>query len=167
MLEIDLSGVSDSALTGSGEVPKSERGPGDDPIPPTYVPARNTFLLALALSWAESIGARDLFIGVSAVDYSGYPDCRPEFIGAFERLANLGTRAAAEGDRPYRVHAPLLDLTKAETVRAGVELGVDFGLTWSCYDPRPDGGPCLECDACRLRARGFDGAGIDDPVRGR
>lgn len=166
VVEIDLSGVSVSALTGAGEVPKSARGPDDDAIPPTYVPARNTFLLALALSWAESIGARDLFIGVSAVDYSGYPDCRPEFIAAFEKLANLGTRAADEDVRRYRIHAPLMRMTKAETVRAGIKLGIDFGLTWSCYDPKPDGAPCLRCDACRLRGRGFDGAGVEDPVRG-
>jgi 7-cyano-7-deazaguanine synthase len=123
-------------------------------------------LLSLALSFAESIDARDLFIGVSAVDYSGYPDCRPAFIAAFEELANLGTRAVDDPARRFRIHAPLLGLTKAETVRIGLDLGLDFGLTWSCYDPRPDGAPCRECEACRLRRRGFDGAGIDDPLRG-
>jgi len=165
VLELELSPLAASALTGVGEVPKAERSPGADPIPPTYVPARNTVLLALALSWAESIGARDLFIGVSAVDYSGYPDCRPEFIAAFEETANLGTRAAGDRGRRFRIHAPLLGMSKAETVRAGVDLGLDFGLTWSCYDPGPGGEPCLECDACRLRRRGFEGAGIVDPVR--
>ncbi|MBW2278100.1 MAG: 7-cyano-7-deazaguanine synthase QueC [Deltaproteobacteria bacterium] len=167
VLEVDLTAVAISALTGTGVIPKSERQPGDDPIPPTYVPARNTLLLSMALSWAESIGARDLFIGVSAVDYSGYPDCRPEFIAAFEEVANRGTRAHNDPERPYRVHAPLLELTKEQTVRTGLDLGLDFGLTWSCYDPGPDGAPCLECDACRLRRKGFDGAGVDDPVRGR
>ena len=166
VVAVDLSDVAASALTGLGDVPKLERGPEDDPIPPTYVPARNMLLLSLALSWAESIGARDLFIGVSAVDYSGYPDCRPGFITAFEKLAKLGTRAADEDEKRYRVHAPLLELTKAETVRAGIELGLDFGLTWSCYDPGPDHEPCLECDACRLRRRGFEGARVEDPIGG-
>lgn len=167
VLQVDLSAIASSALLGAGEVPKGKREPGAHPIPPTYVPARNTVLLSLALAWAESIGARDLFIGVSAVDYSGYPDCRPEFVSAFEELANRGTRVAEDGGPRFRVHAPLLGLTKEQTVRAGIELGVDFALTWSCYDPGPDGSPCLECEACRLRARGFERAGIADPAQGR
>lgn len=167
VLQVDLSAIASSALLGAGEVPKGEREPGAHPIPPTYVPARNTVLLSLALAWAESIGARDLFIGVSAVDYSGYPDCRTQFITAFEELANRGTRVAQDGGERYRVRAPLMSLTKDQTVRAGVELGVDFAMTWSCYDPRSDGAPCLECEACRLRGRGFDRAGIADPARGR
>lgn len=164
VLHVDLSGIAVSVLTGPGQIPKSVRGPKDDPIPPTYVPARNTVLLSLALAWAESLGARDLFIGVSAVDFSGYPDCRPQFIEAFEAVANKGTRAAGDVGPGYRVHAPLLTLTKGETVQIGLELGVDFGLTWSCYDPGSDGLPCRLCEACGLRAKGFAGAGLDDPL---
>jgi 7-cyano-7-deazaguanine synthase len=136
-------------------------GPG---IPVTYVPARNTVLLALALSLAETLGARDLFVGVNAVDFSGYPDCRPEFLRAFERLAAVATRAGVEGE-PFRVHAPLLELSKADIVRRALRLGVDLSRTVSCYDPAPDGTPCDACDACALRARGFAEAGIPDPAR--
>jgi 7-cyano-7-deazaguanine synthase len=153
-----------SALTGGGEVPKgrdeAEIGQG---IPTTYVPARNTVLLSLALSWAEALGARDIFLGVNAVDYSGYPDCRPEYIDAFERLAQLATKAGVEGAR-FRVHAPLLRLTKAEIITLGLSLGVDYSLTHSCYDPGEAGRPCGHCDSCVLRARGFAEAGLADPV---
>jgi 7-cyano-7-deazaguanine synthase len=166
VLRLDLTGIAVSALTGQGEVRMGPAPPGADPIPATYVPARNTVLLALAVAWAESLGAMDLFIGVSCVDYSGYPDCRPAFIAAFEEVANLGTRAANGGGPRRRIHAPLLGLTKEETVRAGLKLGVDFALTWSCYVPTSEGVPCGACDACRLRAKGFDGAGVVDPVRG-
>jgi 7-cyano-7-deazaguanine synthase len=165
VLDVDLAAIGGSSLTGPSEVPKDSRPAGSDTIPTTYVPARNTVLLSLALAWAEVIGAREIFIGVSAVDFSGYPDCRPGFIAAFEELANQGTRAAVEAGARYRVHAPLLSMTKEDTVRAGVELGVDFALTWSCYDPLPDGAPCERCDACRLREKGFVGSGVADPVR--
>jgi 7-cyano-7-deazaguanine synthase len=132
-------------------------------IPSTYVPARNTIFLSLALGWAEVLGAHDLVIGVNALDYSGYPDCRPEFIAAFERLANVATRAGVEGAR-FRVHTPLLRLSKADIIRRGLELGADYSLTHSCYDPVPDGGPCGRCDSCVLRARGFREAGALDPL---
>lgn len=132
----------------------------------TYVPARNTVFLSIALAWAESLGVRDLFIGVSAVDYSGYPDCRPEYIEQFERLANLGTKAADGGEK-FSVHAPLAKMTKAQTVELGSALGVDFGATWSCYNPTTETTPCRKCEACLLRGRGFEGAGHVDPlVRG-
>jgi 7-cyano-7-deazaguanine synthase len=166
VLDLDLTAVGGSSLTADIPVPKAPRGPGADPIPPTYVPARNTIFLSLALAWAETLGARDLFIGISAVDSAGYPDCRREFVRAFEEVANAGTRAVSGGPR-YRIHAPLVDLDKAGTVRLGLELGVDFSLTRSCYDPGPDGTPCGECDSCRLRARGFAAAGARDPVAGR
>ena len=165
VLDVDLRSIGGSALTDDIAVPKGERTPGAEAIPPTYVPARNTILLSLALAFAESIGARDLFLGVSSVDYSGYPDCRPEFVEAFERLANRGTRAA-DGGRPYRVHAPLSRLSKAETVRLGLDLGVDLSVTRSCYDPLDGGRPCGGCEACRLRARGFADAGVADPALG-
>ena len=132
-------------------------------IPATYVPARNTVLLSLALAWAEVLGAGRIVIGVNALDYSGYPDCRPEYIAAFERLAGLATRSGVEGHR-LRVWAPLQHLTKADIIRLGVELGLDFGLTHSCYDPLPDGRPCGRCDSCRIRAKGFAEAGMDDPA---
>ena len=135
----------------------------EEGIPPTYVPARNTVLLSLALAWAEVLGAGDLVIGINALDYSGYPDCRPEYVAAFERLAVLATRAGVEGGR-FRVHAPLLDMTKADIVRRGDALGLDYGLTHSCYDPTPGGAPCRRCDSCRLRARGFAEAGLVDPL---
>ena len=132
-------------------------------IPSTYVPARNTIFLSLSLGWAEVLGAHDIVIGVNALDYSGYPDCRPEFIGAFEQLANLATRAGVEGAR-FRVLTPLITLSKAEIIRRGVELGLDYGLTHSCYDPRADGRPCERCDSCVLRAKGFREAAVADPL---
>jgi len=164
-LPLDLAAFGGSALTGSGDVPK-ERSLDEPGIPTTYVPARNTVFLALALAWAESLGARDLVIGVNAVDYSGYPDCRPAFITAFESLAAVATRAGVEGAR-FRVHTPLIDLSKADIIRRGVALGLDYGLTHSCYDPGADGAPCRRCDSCRLRARGFADAGVRDPQRER
>ncbi len=161
-LAVDLAAFGGSALTGSGEVPK-DRPIEPSVIPSTYVPARNLVLLSLALAWAEAAGARDIFIGVNALDYSGYPDCRPEFVESFERTARLATRAGVEG-APFAVHAPLIRMTKAEIIRLGVELGVDYSLTWSCYDPGPGGAPCGRCDSCRLRARGFAEAGFSDPL---
>jgi 7-cyano-7-deazaguanine synthase len=132
-------------------------------IPSTYVPARNTIFLALALAWAETLGAHDVFIGVNALDYSGYPDCRPEFIGAFEHLARLATRAGVGGEA-FHVHAPLIEMSKADIIRAGIALGLDYGLTHSCYDPGAGGRPCGRCDSCVLRARGFAEAGVEDPT---
>ena len=161
-LEVDLRAIGGSSLTTDDPVPRDRDLDAAD-IPSTYVPARNTIFLSLALGWAEVLGARDLVIGVNALDYSGYPDCRPEFIGAFERLADLATRAGVEGGR-FRVHTPLLTLGKAEIIRRGLELGLDYGLTHSCYDPSPDGRPCGACDSCVLRAKGFRGAGVPDPV---
>ena len=161
-LEVDLRAIGGSSLTTDTAVPRDRDLEGGD-IPSTYVPARNTIFLSLALGWAEVLGARDIVIGVNALDYSGYPDCRPEFIGAFERLANLATRAGVEGGR-FRVHTPLLTLGKADIIRRGVELGLDYGLTHSCYDPAPAGRPCGVCDSCVLRARGFREAGVPDPV---
>ncbi len=160
VLPIDLSAFGGSALTADIAVPKGGVGDG---IPVTYVPARNTIFLSLALGWAEAAGARDLCIGVNALDYSGYPDCRPEFIAAFEGLADLATKAGVEGER-FRVHAPLQMMTKAEIVREGARLGLDMGISWSCYDPTPDGLHCARCDSCRLRAKGFDEAGVADPT---
>ncbi|WP_434029779.1 7-cyano-7-deazaguanine synthase QueC [[Pseudomonas] boreopolis] len=160
VVDVDLRSIGGSALTADIDVPDAG-GPG---IPVTYVPARNTIMLSLALGWAEVLGANDLFCGVNAVDYSGYPDCRPEFVAAFEALANLATKAGVEG-AGLRVHAPLQYLSKAEIVREGVRLGVDFGLTVSCYRADGDGRACGHCDACRLRAAGFADAGIDDPTR--
>jgi 7-cyano-7-deazaguanine synthase len=162
-LDVDVRAVGGSALTGEGEVPKDRALDAEAGIPATYVPARNTVFLSLALAWAEVLGAERLVIGVNAMDYSGYPDCRPEFIAAFEYLASLATKAGVEG-RPLRVWAPLQQLTKAGIIRLGLELGVDYGLTHSCYDPRPDGRPCERCDSCRLRARGFAEAGVPDPL---
>ncbi len=164
-LSVDLSSFGGSALVGDGAVPKDRDLQASD-IPATYVPARNTVFLALALAWAEVIGARDLVIGVNALDYSGYPDCRPAFIEAFERLASLATRAGVEG-AAFRVRAPLLRFSKADIIRRGTALGLDYGLTHSCYDPLPGGDPCERCDSCRLRARGFAEVGIDDPLRPR
>lgn len=160
-LDLDLRTIAASALTGAVAVPK-DRVP-DAGIPPTYVPARNTVLLALALAWAETLGAFDLFIGVNALDYSGYPDCRPAFLTAFEALARVATKAGVEG-ATFRVHAPLLHLTKAGIIRTGLALGLDYGLTHSCYDPLPDGRPCGRCDSCVLRAKGFAEVGIADPL---
>ena len=158
VLPLDLSRFGGSALTANIAVPKE--GVGND-IPVTYVPARNTIFLSLCLGWAEAAGARDLFIGVNALDYSGYPDCRPEFIAAFERMANLGTKAGVEGSK-FTVHTPLIDLTKAGIVGEAARLGLDPGLSWSCYDPTPDLKHCGLCDSCRLRAKGFAEAGIAD-----
>ncbi len=162
-LEVDLRAIGGSSLTSDAAVPRDRDLQATD-IPSTYVPARNTIFLSLALGWAEVVEARDIVIGVNALDYSGYPDCRPEFIGAFERLADLATKAGVEGAR-FRVHAPLLTLGKADIIRRGLELGLDYGLTHSCYDPSPDGRPCGACDSCVLRARGFREAGVADPVR--
>jgi 7-cyano-7-deazaguanine synthase len=159
---VDLSSIGGSALTGAGAVPK-DRTIDPSVIPPTYVPARNTVFLSLALAWAETIGARDIVIGANALDYSGYPDCRPEYLEAFERLAALATRVGVEGAR-FRIHAPLLHLSKADIIRRGLALGLDYGLTHSCYDPAPNGRPCGRCDSCQLRARGFAEAGVRDPI---
>ncbi len=166
VVRIDLSAIGGSALTAPIDVPKGrdEAAMSSGAIPITYVPARNTVFLAVALGWAEVMGATDLVAGMNAVDYSGYPDCRPEFVRAFESLANLATRAGVEGAR-FTVHTPLMDLDKAGIVRLGVSLGVDYGLTHSCYDPAPDGRACGQCDSCRLRARGFREAGVPDPTR--
>ena len=163
VIAMDLRAFGGSALTANIPVPKGrslaqmERG-----VPITYVPARNTIFLSFALAWAEVLGARDIFIGVNALDYSGYPDCRPAFIRAFERTANSATRAGVEGHR-FRIHAPLMRLDKAGIIRAGLRLDLDYGLTTSCYDPRPDGRPCGRCDACLLRAKGFHTLGLRDP----
>ncbi len=164
VVRVDLAAIGGSALTDEIPVPK-DREPGTGGVPVTYVPARNTVLLALLLGLAEVVGARDLFIGANAVDYSGYPDCRPEFLRAFEGLARLATRAGTEEGARFHVRAPLLHLTKAGIVRLGTALGVDWSLTWSCYDPSPEGLACGRCDSCRLRLRGFAGAGIEDPLR--
>jgi 7-cyano-7-deazaguanine synthase len=162
-LRVDLSAFGGSALLGEGDIPK-DRAVEDEPsIPATYVPARNTVFLSLALGWAEVIGAEAIVIGVNALDYSGYPDCRPEYLAAFERLAALATKAGVEG-RPFRLFAPLVDLSKANIIKRGVALGLNYGLTHSCYDPLPDGRPCSRCDSCRLRAKGFAEAGVQDPV---
>jgi 7-cyano-7-deazaguanine synthase len=165
LVRLDLRAIGGSSLTDEITVPKgrssAEMASG---IPPTYVPARNTVFLALALGLAEAIGARDIFIGVNAIDYSGYPDCRPEFIRAFESLARLATRAGVEGAQ-FSIHAPLSGMTKAQIIREGARLGVDYSLTHSCYDPAPDGEACGQCDSCLLRRRGFTEAGIPDPTR--
>jgi len=162
VISLDLRAIGGSALTGDLEVPKD--APIGGGIPVTYVPARNTALLALALGYAETLGAQDLYIGVNAIDYSGYPDCRPAFIEAFERLANVATAAAVEGRARYRIHAPLLRLGKAQIIQRGAQLGVPYGLTHSCYDPDAQGRACGSCDACRLRLRGFAAAGVPDPA---
>jgi 7-cyano-7-deazaguanine synthase len=167
-ISLDLRAFGGSALTDDIAVPKGPRSePVAEGIPVTYVPARNSVFLTVALAWAEVVGAEAIFIGVNAVDYSGYPDCRPEFLRAFEEVARLGTKAGVEGKGRVRVHAPLVDLSKAEIVRLAVRLGVDLKLTHSCYDPSPDGGPCGHCDSCRIRQRGFEAAGIVDPLEGR
>ena len=161
VLRLDLRAFGGSALTAEIAVPKDALAPG---IPVTYVPARNTIFLSLALAWAETLGAEDIFLGVNAVDYSGYPDCRPEFLRAYEEMANLATKAGVEGRQRLRLRAPLLELSKAEIVRLAVELGVDLSLTHSCYDPLAGGRPCGHCDACLLRRRGFAEAGVADPL---
>jgi 7-cyano-7-deazaguanine synthase len=165
VMDINLGQFGGSALTTDLDIPKHENPTDiDDGIPSTYVPARNTILLSIALGWAEVLSSSDIFIGVNAVDYSGYPDCRPEYIAAFEQMANLATRAGVEGDRPITIHTPLIDLTKAQIIKRGLELGVDYGLTHTCYDPNQDGSPCQQCDACHLRARGFAEAEVADPL---
>lgn len=164
-LDVDLAAFGGSSLTSAAPVPKDRPANLHD-IPSTYVPARNTVFLALALAWAEALGAGDIFIGVNAIDYSGYPDCRPEFIAAFEQLASLAT-ARGVGGSAFRIHTPLITMTKGDIVRKGQELGLDYGLTHSCYDPDPMGRPCGRCDSCRLRAGGFAQAGIADPLLGR
>jgi 7-cyano-7-deazaguanine synthase len=163
IIDIDLRAFGGSALTADIAVPKG----GVDPsaIPVTYVPARNTIFLSFALAWAEVLGVDDIFIGVNALDYSGYPDCRPEYLAAYEAMARLATKVGVESTQQLRIHAPLVEMTKAEIVRAGVELGVDYSMTISCYDPSAVGAACGECDACRLRQKGFADAGIDDPTR--
>jgi 7-cyano-7-deazaguanine synthase len=166
--QIDLRIFGGSALTADIEVPK-----GRDPnemshgIPVTYVPARNTIFLSFALAWAEVLGSSDVFIGVNALDYSGYPDCRPEFIEAYEKMANLATKAGVEGSQKLKIHTPLLTMTKAQIIHRGLELGVDYSLTSSCYDPSPDGKPCGQCDSCLLRKKGFRENGLEDPVLSR
>jgi 7-cyano-7-deazaguanine synthase len=162
-LDVNLGAFGGSALVGDGEIPKDRNPVGAVDIPSTYVPARNTIFLSLALAWAEVVGASAIVIGVNALDYSGYPDCRPEYLAAFERLASLATRAGVEGGS-LRILAPLLHMSKAGIVRAGASLHLDFGLTHSCYDPSPDGRPCGRCDSCILRAKGFQEAGVADPV---
>src|SRR5262245_31057767 len=161
-LDVPLSAFGGSALVGDGEIPK-DRPLDEAGVPSTYVPARNTVFLSLAMAWAEVIGADAIVIGVNALDYSGYPDCRPEYLRAFERVAALATKAGVEG-RPLRILAPLLEMSKADIIRRGMALGLDYGLTHSCYDPRPDGRPCGHCDSCVLRAKGFAEAGIVDPA---
>ena len=161
-LEVDLAAFGGSALTGDGDIPM-DQPPDRDGVPLTYVPARNTVLLSLALGWGEALGATDLFIGVNALDYSGYPDCRPEFIAAFARLATLATKTGVEG-AGFNVHAPLIHWSKAEIITKGHALGLDYGLTHSCYLPTPDGRSCGRCDSCQLRARGFAQAGLIDPA---
>lgn len=162
VMQINLRQFGGSALTADLAVPKDQSSEGDIPI--TYVPARNTIFLSFALGWAEVLGAFDIFIGVNALDYSGYPDCRPEFISAFENMANLATKAGVEGDQPYTIHTPLIQLSKAEIILTGLDLGVDYSLTHSCYDPTPTGLSCGRCDSCRLRLKGFREAGVEDPI---
>ncbi|HLB35264.1 MAG TPA: 7-cyano-7-deazaguanine synthase QueC, partial [Gemmatimonadales bacterium] len=165
VLDVDLAAFGGSALTSDIPVPKGrstdEMARG---IPVTYVPARNTIFLSFALAWAEVLDASDIFIGVNALDYSGYPDCRPEYLQAYQRMADLATKAGVEGRQRLAIHAPLIALSKAQIIRRGVELGLDFALTWSCYDPSPEGLACGECDSCRLRRKGFAEAGVEDPA---
>jgi 7-cyano-7-deazaguanine synthase len=165
IFDVNIGQFGGSALTSELEVPK-DRAIDDmqHGIPITYVPARNTVFLSIALAWAEVLGSRDVFIGVNALDYSGYPDCRPEYIEAFERMANLATKAGVGGAEPLRIHTPLIQLTKAQIVELGRDLGVAFGLTSTCYDPRSEGQPCGRCDACLLRQKGFREAGVEDPL---
>jgi 7-cyano-7-deazaguanine synthase len=166
VLPLDLRAIGGSALTADIEVPMGRSADAiASGIPITYVPARNTIFLSHALAWAEVLGAADIFIGVNVLDASGYPDCRPEFIEAFERLANLATKAAVEGRCRFRIQTPLIALSKAEIIRRGVALDLDYALTWTCYAPRPDGGACGLCDACLLRQKGFAEAGLRDPIR--
>ena len=162
-LDLDLRDIARSALTGASEVPLDRDVAATHDIPSTYVPARNTIFLSLALAWAETLGASDIVIGVNALDYSGYPDCRPEYIDAFERMGRLATAAGVHG-RPLHIHAPLQHLSKADIIRRGIAMGLDYGLTHSCYAPTSDGRPCGRCDSCQLRARGFAEAGVADPA---
>jgi len=164
VVDMDLSRIGGSALTDDIPVPKGRDQNRMQDIPATYVPARNTIFLSYALSWAEVLGASDIFIGVNAIDYSGYPDCRPEFIQAFETMANLGTRAGVEGRSFFKIRTPLIHLTKAQIIRKGISLGIDYGMTHSCYDPAEDGKACGQCDSCLLRKKGFAEAGLDDPT---
>lgn len=165
IVDIDLGQFGGSALTSDLPVPRGRTlAEMSSQIPITYVPARNTIFLSFALAWAEVLGANDIVIGVNALDYSGYPDCRPEFIAAFEQLANLATRAGVTGGSHFRIHAPLIELSKARIIATGLALGVDFSLTRSCYDPAPDGAACGECDSCRLRLKGFEEVGLQDPA---
>jgi 7-cyano-7-deazaguanine synthase len=168
IVNIDLRLIGGSALTGNIDVPKSRsvEQMGKD-IPVTYVPARNTIFLSYALAWAEVIGSFDIFIGVNALDYSGYPDCRPEYIAAYENMANLATKAGVEGNQKLKIHTPLIEMSKADIIRRGIELGVDYSLTHSCYDPSAGGLACGECDSCLLRLKGFQEAGMSDPGRYR
>lgn len=169
VINFDMREIGGSALTSDMEVPKERLNKDAEinVIPVTYVPARNTIFLSFALAWAETINSEDIFIGVNAVDYSGYPDCRPEYIKAYEDMANLATKASVEGKARFKIRTPLINLTKSEIIKKGTGLGVDYSLTWSCYDPVPKHGqyvPCLRCDSCLLRARGFEEAGIKDPL---
>ena len=166
IVDIDLRLIGGSALTGNIDVPKnrSVEQMGKD-IPVTYVPARNTIFLSYALAWAEVIGSDDIFIGVNALDYSGYPDCRPEYIAAYEKMANLATKAGVEGNQKLTIHTPLIEMSKADIIRQGIELGVDYSLTHSCYDPSAGGLACGECDSCLLRLKGFQEAGVTDPIK--
>ena len=164
IVDIDLRTFGGSALTSNIDVPK-DRPVDSDGIPITYVPARNTIFLSFALAWAEVLGATDIFIGVNALDYSGYPDCRPEYIAAFEKMANLATRGGVDGTNVVRIRTPLIDLTKAQIIQLGLSLGIDYAGTQSCYDPAPDGAACGHCDACQLRLKGFAEAGVKDPAR--
>lgn len=169
IIDIDLGSVGGSALTSDSlDVPKGrDTATMETGIPITYVPARNTIFLSFALAWAEVLKSHDIFIGVNALDYSGYPDCRPAFIESFERMANLATREGVEGERPLKIHTPLINMTKAEIIRTGIDLGVDYAVTTSCYDPDPSGAACGACDACLLRLKGFREAGLEDPSRYR
>jgi 7-cyano-7-deazaguanine synthase len=165
VVRVDLRAIGGSALTASSAVPKGRSiAEMKEEIPVTYVPARNTLFLSLALGWAEVLEAADIFIGANVVDYSGYPDCRPEYLKAFEAMANLATKAGVEGRLRFSVHAPLLRMTKGEIIREGIQRGVDYGMTLSCYDPSPEGRPCGECDSCLLREQGFAEAGVRDPL---
>jgi len=167
IVSVGLRSIGGSALTSETAVPKADaQAPVGEGIPVTYVPARNTVFLSLVLAYAETLGTGDIFIGVNALDYSGYPDCRPEYIEAFKKMANLATKEAVEGRAPVKIHTPLISMTKKEIIETGMRLGVDYSITLSCYDPSPDGAPCGLCDSCRLRAKGFREAGIDDPALG-
>lgn len=165
IVDIDLRQFGGSALTSDIDVPKDrtldDMGHG---IPVTYVPARNTIFLSFALAWAETLGANDIYVGVNALDYSGYPDCRPEYIAAYENMANLATKAGVEGTQKLKIHAPLIQLSKAQIIQKGLDLGVDYSTTSSCYDPGPEGQPCGQCDSCQLRAKGFAEVGVADPL---